>query len=92
MTFFRNIFLIILFFYVLSLIGRTMLTVWARRRSREFARDKQRYTRAERAKARREEGRVTIRDTRTERRMVDEHVGEYVEYEEVTEIKEEGGR
>jgi len=86
------IFYIVLFFYTLSLVGRVILGTWVRRRQHEFNEERQRYTRAARDKARRSEGRVTIRDTRTERKRVEENVGEYVDYEEITETEmKEGG-
>lgn len=85
MKFLIFVFYIIVFFYVLSLIGRSMLTVWVRRRQREFARAEEVRKSREKAKARKQEGRVTIRDTRaSSRRRVGDGVGEYVEYEEIT--------
>ena len=85
MKFLFIVFCIILFFYVLSLIGRSALNVWVRRRQREFARAGEERKSRERAKARKQEGRITIRDTRaSSRRRVGENVGEYIEYEEIT--------
>ena len=93
MKFLLTVFYIILFFYVLSLVGRTMLTVWVRRRQRDFNRADRQYKSNARARAKKEEGRITIRDTRTQQKRVDEYVGEYVEYEELTpgDTKEENG-
>jgi len=91
MAFLRFIFFTVLIFYILGFIGRTVLRVWVRRRQEEFSQAAQharQRTEKARAKARREEGRITISDTHTAtRKAVSDSVGEYIEYEEVTETE-----
>lgn len=85
----------ILVFYLIGVLGRALLGYWIRKKQKEFAQGggnpffQWRTSGAPRPKAGRPEGEITVEQTRVSQRKVKGGVGDYVEYEEVTESSEQ---
>lgn len=79
MKFLTVVFCIVLFFYLLSLVGRAMLRVWVFKKTRQF----QRQDTTSRRRTKRE-GDVTIQTGEYERsKRIRSDAGDYVDYEEI---------
>ncbi|MDR0509907.1 MAG: DUF4834 family protein [Rikenellaceae bacterium] len=92
MKFLNTIFIIILVFYLISLVGRALLRGWVTKKSREFeaaARSGQgawQGSANRNGRKARREGEITVDATRyRENKKIGGDVGDYVDYEEIKE-------
>ncbi len=88
----KFLFFFLLIVYLFALAGKLLLKGFVNRRTREFAEryaDAQRQQQKQQRQQRHREGEVTVERIEVKEKQVSRKVGEYVEYEEIEQIKEE---
>jgi hypothetical protein len=91
MGFLTFIFVLLVVIWFVGLVARGLLARWLRKRTDEYnRRAKEAQKEARRAARNGREGEVTIEAQRTTfRKKVSRNVGDYVDFEEITEVTEE---
>ncbi len=89
-AFFSFLLSTVIIVYLIGLVGRLVLRWWVQRKMRQMGADGSAYAGTGRRQPKSKEGTVKVTQVTRESRVVNKNLGEYVEYEEVDEVVEEG--